>query len=371
MSGLNRGPSSTEWAREPHTRAKHNLMQKYLGGWFPILSKWNGRIIFLDGFAGPGSYAQGEMGSPLIALETLLDHPLIARFAETTFVFAFCEPVKDRTAALNSRLEEFANARGGLPKNVSINVYDMTFLDTARELSATLEKQKTQLAPTFAFIDPFGFSGVPMDEIAKLLSFDKCEVFFNFMFDFVNRFATAGNVDKQLEAIFGTDEYLEAGAYATPDERRKFLLGLYERQLKDVAGFSYVLRFDMYNRTGHNTYSMFYGTRSLTGVKLMKSAMWSVDPEAGCRFSDREINGFTFKPNLNILRDQILVKFRGCQATVEQIEEFTLLETDFSASHYNRGVLAPLEKEGLLTVVSSSRKGPRGYPGGTVMRFAN
>jgi hypothetical protein len=39
------------------------------------MAKWNGRIIFLDGFAGPGRYAGGEEGSPLIALRALFLHP--------------------------------------------------------------------------------------------------------------------------------------------------------------------------------------------------------------------------------------------------------------------------------------------------------
>src|SRR6266487_4348892 len=108
-----RGPKSTEWAREPHTKAKHDLIQKYLGGWFPILGSSNDRIVFLDGFAGPGAYAEGEMGSPLLAIETLLDHSHFARFGHRQFVFLFCEPEADRCAALQARLDEFAAVRGG------------------------------------------------------------------------------------------------------------------------------------------------------------------------------------------------------------------------------------------------------------------
>lgn len=366
-----RGPKSTEWGREPHTKAKHDLMQKYLGGWFPILGKWNGRIVFFDGFAGPGTYAEGEMGSPLIAIETLLDHGLFPRFTGTEFLFLFCEPESDRAVALRARLEEFAAARGGLPKNVKYDVAQATFVEAAEDLTKEIEEQKKRLAPTFAFIDPFGFSGVPLDLISRLLNFDKCEVFFNFMYNFVNRFATAGNVDPHLEAIFGTDEYLRAGDYGTPDERREFLLELYKRQLRDVAGFPYVLRFDMYNPKGHNTYSMFYGTRSLSGLKLMKSAMWSVDPVSGKRFSDREVGVLPFEPIVDLapLRAALLEGFRGRTATVEEVEVFTLVETDYSASHYNRGVLAPLEKEKVITVGSSTRKKSYTFPPGTVIRF--
>ena len=81
------GPPSTIWKIEPHTKAKHEILKRYLGAWFPILSKWEGRLIYLDGFAGPGIYASGELGSPVIALETAVNHILLPRFKEITFLF--------------------------------------------------------------------------------------------------------------------------------------------------------------------------------------------------------------------------------------------------------------------------------------------
>ena len=62
-------PSDTLWSIEPHTAAKHKILCKYLDAWLPILQSFNGRIIYLDGFAGPGRYIGGEPGSPLVALE--------------------------------------------------------------------------------------------------------------------------------------------------------------------------------------------------------------------------------------------------------------------------------------------------------------
>ena len=44
------------WQIEDHTKAKHALLRRYLGGWFPVLTAqgYNRRVIYLDGFAGPG-----------------------------------------------------------------------------------------------------------------------------------------------------------------------------------------------------------------------------------------------------------------------------------------------------------------------------
>ncbi|MYH72240.1 MAG: three-Cys-motif partner protein TcmP, partial [Acidimicrobiia bacterium] len=66
-------PQETVWSIEPHTAAKHELLKHYLNAWFPILASRERRIMFLDGFAGPGIYSDGSPGSPVIALRTLLD----------------------------------------------------------------------------------------------------------------------------------------------------------------------------------------------------------------------------------------------------------------------------------------------------------
>src|SRR5713226_7063464 len=101
-----RGKMPTIWSIEPHTKAKHAILQHYLEAWFPILGRWNGRVLFIDGFAGPGIYANGEPGSPLIALMTLLEHPMFTRL-HCEFVFLFMEPEEDRAASLNAQLAAF------------------------------------------------------------------------------------------------------------------------------------------------------------------------------------------------------------------------------------------------------------------------
>ena len=59
------------WKYREHTKVKHILLKKYLASWVPILGKWNPRICYFDGFAGRGEYSDGNLGSPLIALEVV------------------------------------------------------------------------------------------------------------------------------------------------------------------------------------------------------------------------------------------------------------------------------------------------------------
>jgi len=66
--------TDTIWPREPHTEAKHAILRKYLDAWLPIITRWNGRVVYIDGFAGPGEYIGGDNGSPIIAIKAVLEH---------------------------------------------------------------------------------------------------------------------------------------------------------------------------------------------------------------------------------------------------------------------------------------------------------
>src|SRR5258708_1878724 len=127
------GPVEPVWPMEPHTLAKHEILRRYLGAWFPIMSKYNSRIIFFDGFAGPGIYQNGEIGSPLIALQVLIKHSLFPSFGEgTEYIFLFCESDKARFASLVEQLEAYKQSLGGKwPDNVKVQVTSDPFDETA------------------------------------------------------------------------------------------------------------------------------------------------------------------------------------------------------------------------------------------------
>jgi three-Cys-motif partner protein len=69
--------TETVWPLEPHTRAKHEILRRYLEAWSAILSLGGfPTIAYVDGFAGPGAYDNGEDGSPIIALKSALTHQM-------------------------------------------------------------------------------------------------------------------------------------------------------------------------------------------------------------------------------------------------------------------------------------------------------
>lgn len=99
-------PKSVVWKLEPHTKAKHEILRRYLGGWFPILGKYNKRIVYIDGFCGPGKYENGEDGSPIIALQIAKGMHKKGLISKATFLFveddkARIEKLEQEITALN------------------------------------------------------------------------------------------------------------------------------------------------------------------------------------------------------------------------------------------------------------------------------
>lgn len=366
------------WEIEQHTLAKHELLRRYLGAWFPILTAagFNRRVVFLDGFAGPGVYSNGEPGSPLIALATLVDHAHIQKLSRTEFVFIFVEADPDRFESLRSEVEAFWEQReGGQPTNVRVDLVNDEFANVAEQIVTSLRDKNQSLAPTLAFVDPFGWSGVSMASIRDLLSSDKCEVLFNFMYDSVNRFVadTRPGIARHFADLFGTtqDEH-QAAAELSGQARKEFLRDLYAQQLLSEGGFKFVRSFELMDvDRGRTAYFLMFGTRHPKGLEVMKDAMWSLDPVAGARFTgfagDQQML-FEKEPNVEPLRHALLEQFAGQSVTVDAIERFVIEETDYKTTHYKKRVLKPLEEEAIVTC-ESQRKRKGTYPSGTVLRF--
>jgi three-Cys-motif partner protein len=88
-------PKETIWEIDPHTQAKHEILRRYLGAWFPILlSKRHNRVVYIDGFSGPGRYKNGELGSPIIALQEAMR--LGSRLEGKNLSFLFMDARNDR-----------------------------------------------------------------------------------------------------------------------------------------------------------------------------------------------------------------------------------------------------------------------------------
>ena len=349
---------------EPHTRAKHELLMRYLLAWFPILGQTFPQVMYIDGFAGPGRYSNGEDGSPIIAIKAALAN---RERIGGQVLFRFMEKRQDRADMLREVVDAME-----LPSNFNVKTIGGSTFN--KELAEFIDSQSMDI-PTFAFIDPFGWTGIPFSSIRRILTSPHCEVLVNFMYEEINRFAGMQSQADNFDALFDTGEWRNIAAISDPIERNRGFRDLYIHQLQASAYAKYVRSFEMQNNRNVTDYYLFYATNSLLGLKKMKEAMWKIDPSGEFTFSDatnpNQFVLFNQEPQFDILRAQIIDQFHGNEASIREIEDFVVEKTAFRETHYKR-VLKEIEHAGGLEAINPTPDRRRGtYPVPAMMlRFA-
>lgn len=111
------------------------------------------------------------------------------------------------------------------------------------------------------------------------------------------------------------------------------------------------------------------------GLKEMKRAMWKVDETGMFSFSDRtdphQTTLFESEPNYRQLERMIVNKFKGNAVSIEEIEDFVVIETAFRETHFKTQILKEMEYADPPEIkIVKSRRARRGtYPKGTTIRF--
>jgi three-Cys-motif partner protein len=278
------GPKTTLWEIEPHTRAKHLILQRYLHAWLPIISSKRGRVVFIDGFAGPGEYAGGEEGSPVIAMRALIDHAY-GHAIRSEVHFIFIEADKKRAAHLERVVDPL---RQKLQTGSTATVYHGEYAPLLSKALDQFEANGLQLAPSLVFIDPFGVKGLPIELVRRVLATPSCEVMVNFMMGFMHRFIGAPEFERHMDDIFGTTEW-RRGRGLQEQACVTYLRELYLAELTKpgVQGRArYVRAFTMLNKHDRPIYDLIFATNHTQGIDKLKDALWRVDAFGGERFSD-------------------------------------------------------------------------------------
>lgn len=358
----------TVWDLEPHTAKKHEILRRYFEAWLPIMVKWNRRVLYIDGFAGPGEYSKGEDGSPIIVLKAARDHR--HKFS-SELVCLFVEAEEKRYEHLK---EVLGKIKATLPSNIKFQPIHGAFDDHLSQVFNHLDEQKKLIAPTLAFVDPFGFSHTPFATIAKLMQNPKCEVVVNFMYEEVNRFLSLSDHAKHFDELFGASEWRTAITLLTPDERLRAIHDLYLKQLRKVA--KYVRSFQMVNMGNRVDYFLFFATNSLKGLEKMKESMWKADPTGEFQFSDyTDASGqaslFASEPDYAALRKMIVDQFGEKKISIDELQDWVVAETPFLRSHIRKNVLVPMEAEVLVNVLDAKPNRKKNtYPSGTNLKFS-
>lgn len=347
----------TVWAAEPHTLVKHQILRRYLQAWFPILTQQaanlragSREVLFIDGFAGPGEYEGGELGSPVIALKTALDHKI--EFPVPVRML-FVEQRDDRFQHLQTVLKPYLRD-ASLSAKLRVVEPRKGDCDTVlNEVLADFDRKQVKFGPALVFLDQFGYGAVSMDLISRILSYPQCEVFTYLSYKEMNRWITDPNKAEAFTRAFGGDEWRKC-IPLNETQRREQLLDRYKEALRTRAGAKYVVSFLMFDKNNQPLYWLLFCTRNLRGLEEMKKAMWFVDKNGEFRFSDRdnpdqlELLEKCFDQNW--LADELRSRLNGQTVSASQVKEFVLVETP---CYLFRDALRTLESRGDLTVIKA------------------
>jgi len=360
-----------KWEYREQTRVKHILLEKYLEAWMPILGKWNPRICYFDGFSGRGEYADGTLGSPIIALRVA---DRLARYYGK-LLLVFIEKNRDNFENLENVLEREKPTIKNLGKMDTIKKND-EFANVISELFDYLEKDRSSLAPSFFFIDPFGYSGISFETIKRILSNPKTEVFFTFMIRDIARFIEDPRLMRTFTSLFGTDEWKEI--IELPD-REKALIELYRKQLHEAADLKYTLHFRVCESERLRTlYYLIHATNNFKGHSIMKTVMFNQsangsfaylgpkDAAERCQTRLFDIN------DIGGLKRILLDRFAGETLIYDEIQEkicFPWYDEPPYIDKHHRQALKELEKEQKIKVERITSKTARGLSGKDKITF--
>jgi len=263
------------WAEYTNLQqVKHNLIRCYLGGWFAKLGFWAGRVVYVDTHAGRGAYATGHLGSPLVALDTLLNHRALNELLKKSeFRFLFIERDPDNLEQLKKEM-----ATRKLPHKVHV---DPHCNDAFVVLDGIVKKTKG-MAPAFVFVDPYGFK-VPGATLRALLKAGRVELFINVIWrelDMAIHQARTGEkpgLAATLDDAFDGNEWKTMIDASDIDDRADQAV----RLLAEKIGARWHTYIRMLGDNGRTRYVLLHLTNHDEGRDLMKDCLWKVVPDGG------------------------------------------------------------------------------------------
>ncbi len=375
-----------KWAYAAHTEAKHRVLARYMKAWMPILAhaakarRRRADLVIVDGFAGRGRYVGGEAGSPLI-LHSISCDMAESGVADETELF-FVERDSENHAALSSAID----AQPAVPGVIVRTPIQAEFVTVAPGILDQLHRRPR---PSFWFVDPFGFSGVPLALVRQILEPARSEIFITFMARDVNRFldspthrvATGEMLGLQGRAL---DEVL-ADVHRSP-YRVQALRDLYEKRLRELGGARYVWAFRVASGGAQDTiYYLVHASTHVKAFREMKDATFEI---GGWQHSFLGRDDFAttgqaelpmFDTDIPALRQRLLEVFAGRELPYDPptgSAESGLLNEAYPDRRFHmwierhfHGALTELITQGTIHKTPVSTLGIRGLRGEDRIRF--
>jgi len=250
---------------------KHCLLEEYLPDWgLKVGSQWDS-LVYVDGFAGPWDvrspdFADSSFGVAIASLDRVAKGLNEHRRKKLNVQCILVEQDKAAFKTLSTVAESVS--RPGF----QVKAISGEFIEQLTEINKIV--QRAGSSPfKFVFLDPKGWSDIPMQRLRPFLTDRSCEVVVNLMTRFIIRFFDQPDRAESCRELFGRDDVLPIVQAAPPEDRQDVLVREYCKSLHTLCGFKYVSSAVILEPNRDDIrYFLVYGTNHHRGVEVFKTA---------------------------------------------------------------------------------------------------
>lgn len=342
------------------SRIKANIVAKYFPSYCRIINRSpQKQIIYLDLFAGPGIYGDGNHSTPMLIGKAIAEDDILKNIVQLMFNDnKYIDDLKgnfEHHFPLNTFYHKprFGNKTVGDDENIK------KFLTTIHHAP------KKNPHPTLLFFDPWGYKGINTSELAKFMQNWGNEIFLfvnikrihaaikNQKFDALMALlfpTTIDSIKKERRYKATVSERLNLIMDRLVDEFRHYIPGVFHTSFKfqeedSKATSHFVIHFTKHSK-GFELVKQVYHDFDNLGASLDKDGTYTFDAKR-MNYSETSL-GFDFtEDNLYNLRSDLVKNYKGRQITAQDLFEEHQIKTNYCATHYAK-TLRKMAKDDII-----------------------
>lgn len=344
--------------RSDQSEVKARIVEKYFSAWatvvMPTAELKDGKIAYIDLYAGPGRYRDGSASTPLLVLERAIGNPRMAKM----LVALLNDANKDNTSTLQEEIDAL--------QGIGRLKFKPEVLCGEIDEDAAKFFMKTRLIPSFSFVDPFGYKGLSLKIVNGVIKDWGCDCVFFFNYNRINAGINNPAVTSHMNALFGearADALRKQLEGKKPELREALILEALASEIKNLGG-KFVLPFTFKNAAGTRTsHKLIFVSKHFKGYDIMKGIMAKESST-----HDQGVPSLTYSPAdadmpllfslqrpLEALEGDLLAKYANQEVTFDQIYQEHSVDTPYVRPNY-REILMKLEKETKVKAYSVTGK---------------
>ncbi len=335
-----------------HSRAKVELLEKYLSTYLNIISRvlYYEKIHIYDLLCGEGKYSDDAEGSPLGIMKTIKNHYFSNEKTSPNIEVWFNDNGASEIEIGKKKIQRVQNFISKIfcPKNVSIQYSDLDYLEIISDVQSKVEKLNKE--KHVIFIDPHGYKDIKLKHIKSLLSKKNSEIILFLplfdMYRFANKsinedFSGGTSLREFLMDIFGSKKVKFDSVFDFKD-KLKNAFSSHTNCFVDTF---------LLEKERNNYYALFFFTPNAYGFEKMLETKWKIDKKEGRGFKLISNQQSIFQEIEISTYPQDLISYLNIKRSNSELYIFGL-NHGYLPRHTIK-VFKPLRKENKLRVIDS------------------